>query len=78
MQIVLTEEQQEFLEKTSRLMVKDGATWMYMPFWFKKEANGKFQMVNYENLPDSVKAELRRLQKGKLSGKARYIPRKKT
>ncbi len=72
MKIVLTKEGKEFLEQVSTILTTpNGEKWLYQPFWYKHIEGNKYLMVSYEKLPDNVKAEIRRIRKGKLSGTAR-------
>ena len=71
MQIVVTEQVKEFLESVSHIVDCHGEKWMHQPYWFKQVSEGKYLMVSYENLPDSVKAQVRRVRQGKMSGTAK-------
>ena len=58
MTIKLIQTDSEFLEMTATKISTRGEDWYYQPFWYKKVAEGLFEQVNYENLPDHVKQHI--------------------
>lgn len=60
--IKLTEEQLDFLQNVSTIIPDGNNNWYYMPFWFKQIDGEKFEIVNFEKLPESVTNTLKALR----------------
>lgn len=53
----LIETDSKFLEENAhKVFIKiNGEEWFYMPYWFKKVSDGKFEVCSFEHLPKYVK-----------------------
>lgn len=50
----LTKEKVEFLKEMST-QINDGENnWYYLPFWFKQVGEDKFEIIQFEKLPEKV------------------------
>lgn len=50
----LTKEEVEFLKKMSNQVYDGENAWYYLPFWFKQVDEDKFEVTQFENLPEKV------------------------
>jgi len=50
----LTKEQVEFLKGMSTQIYDGENTWYYLPFWFKQVDEDKFEINQFEKLPEKV------------------------
>ncbi len=52
--VILTQEQKQLLE-TGHIVDTNRETYYNLPFWFKKDALGNFEIVEFRELPSEVK-----------------------
>lgn len=52
--IKLTQEQVEFLECNSNVIINGDDKWYHIPHWFKQESDFSFSVVGYDKLPATV------------------------
>lgn len=56
MKIELTNQQVQLLEMGTKINTKDGNTYYFLPYWYKKvDNNGMFEELNWDKLPEGVK-----------------------
>lgn len=62
----LTKEQKELLDMGTKIILSNGDTYRYLPFWFKETEGDVFQeIINFEKLPKDLIDELNKIREGK-------------
>lgn len=53
--VKLIETDSKFLEKVSNMVSVGGQHFYYMPYWYRKVAEGVYEELKFDKLPNSVK-----------------------
>ena len=56
MELKLSRTVRKWLSSMSFKVINQTDEYMFMPYWFKKESNGKYHLVKFDELSDELKA----------------------
>lgn len=69
MKILLTPDEEKALWNHAQTMMSDnGKCYMYFPYWFRKDDNGEYERLRFDQIPPDVKDKLLINQGIKLPG----------
>lgn len=55
MELKLSRTVRKWLSSMSFKVINQTDEYMFMPYWFKKESNGKYHLVKFDELSDEIK-----------------------
>jgi|VirMetMinimDraft_7_1064189.scaffolds.fasta_scaffold394311_2 hypothetical protein len=55
MELKLSRTVRKWLSSMSFKVMNQTDEYMFMPYWFKKESNGKYHLVKWDELSDEIK-----------------------
>jgi hypothetical protein len=55
MELKLSRTVRKWLSSMSFKVINQTDEYMFMPYWFKKESNGKYHLVKWDELSDEIK-----------------------
>jgi hypothetical protein len=55
MELKLSRTVRKWLSSMSFKVMNQTDEYMFMPYWFKKESNGKYHLVKFDELSDEIK-----------------------
>lgn len=57
MKIQLTSGKESLLKMGTTLKIGQN-TYYHLPYWFKKDESGEFELIGIDNIPDELKTEI--------------------